>query len=63
MKRLRVGLQAIEVLILPAATGRLVQAPNDAVARPAGLAMGPDGSLSVAEDAKGRIWRIVYTGR
>ena len=28
--------------------------PDEAVARPAGLAMGPDGSLYMAEDAKGR---------
>ena len=37
--------------------------PNDAAARPAGLAMGPDGSLYVAEDAKGRVWRVIYTGK
>ena len=37
--------------------------PNDAAARPAGLAIGPDGSLYVAEDAKGRIWRVIYTGK
>ena len=37
--------------------------PNDAAARPAGLAVGPDGSLYVAEDAKGRIWRVIYTGK
>lgn len=33
-----------------------------AVARPGGLAMGPDGSLYVAEDVAGRIWRITYSG-
>ena len=37
--------------------------PNDAAARPAGLTMGPDGSLYVAEDAKGRVWRVIYTGK
>jgi len=37
--------------------------PNDAAARPAGLALGPDGSLYVAEDAKGRVWRVIYTGK
>jgi glucose/arabinose dehydrogenase len=30
--------------------------------RPTGLAVGPDGSLYVSDDAAGRIWRIVYKG-
>jgi glucose/arabinose dehydrogenase len=34
--------------------------PGQAVARPGGLAVGPDGSLYIAEDAKGKIWRIMY---
>jgi glucose/arabinose dehydrogenase len=34
--------------------------PNDAAARPCGLAVGPDGSLYVVDDTKGKVWRIVY---
>jgi glucose/arabinose dehydrogenase len=37
-----------------------LMSPAEAVARPGGLAMGPDGSLYIAEDVKGRIWRVVY---
>jgi mono/diheme cytochrome c family protein len=36
--------------------------PGRAVHRPTGLAVGPDGSLYVADDKGGRIWRITYTG-
>lgn len=35
---------------------------SDAVHRPVGLAMGPDGSLYVTESNRGKIWRITYTG-
>ncbi len=36
--------------------------PNDAVYRPTGLAVGPDGSLYISDSRKGRIWRVMYTG-
>lgn len=35
---------------------------SDAAYRPMGLALGPDGSLYVADTEKGKIWRITYTG-
>jgi glucose/arabinose dehydrogenase len=37
--------------------------PNDAVARPDGVAQAPDGSLYISESQKGKIWRVMYTGR
>jgi len=35
--------------------------PRNARYRPVGLALGPDGSLYVADSQKGRVWRISYT--
>ncbi len=35
---------------------------RDAFYRPGGVAVGPDGSLYIAETEKGRIWRVIYTG-
>jgi glucose/arabinose dehydrogenase len=35
---------------------------GDARFRPAGVAVGPDGSLYITETEKGRIWRVIYTG-
>lgn len=37
--------------------------PTDADARPDGLAQAPDGSLLVTDSQKGKVWRILYTGR
>ena len=35
---------------------------SDAVYRPMGIAMGPDGSLYLAETEKGKIWRVMFKG-
>ncbi|MBD2699555.1 PQQ-dependent sugar dehydrogenase [Spirosoma sp. BT702] len=35
---------------------------SDATYRPMGIAMGPDGSLYIAETEKGKIWRVTYKG-
>lgn len=35
---------------------------SDAVYRPMGIAMGPDGSLYVSDTEKGKIWKISYKG-
>jgi glucose/arabinose dehydrogenase/mono/diheme cytochrome c family protein len=39
-----------------------VKSPAEAAHRPSGLAVGPDGSLFVSDDVRGRIYRIVYHG-
>lgn len=36
--------------------------PSDAAHRPVGLAMGPDGSLYISDEVKGKIWRIMFKG-
>ena len=35
----------------------------DAAARPDGVAQAPDGSLYITESVKGKIWRVIYTGK
>jgi mono/diheme cytochrome c family protein len=36
--------------------------PEGAIYRPSGVAVGPDGSLYVSDDNKGRIYKITYVG-
>jgi sugar lactone lactonase YvrE len=36
--------------------------PGRARHRPAGLTVGPDGALYIADDVRGRIWRVTYRG-
>ena len=35
--------------------------PNDAVARPDGVAQAPDGSLYIGDSQKGRIWHVLLS--
>jgi glucose/arabinose dehydrogenase len=40
-----------------------LMSPNDAAARADGVAQAPDGSLYITDSQKGRIWRVMYTGK
>lgn len=67
-----------QVVFVPFADGRLagdrevfvdgfageeeVNQPEDADYRPTGLALGPDGSIYIADSVQGRIWQVHYTG-
>ncbi|MGZ8457449.1 MAG: PQQ-dependent sugar dehydrogenase [Gemmatirosa sp.] len=44
------------------AGGEARRQPGQALYRPVGLATAPDGGIYVTDDARGRIWKIVYTG-
>lgn len=37
--------------------------PKNARFRPCGLAQGPDGSLFISDDKKGRIWKVTYSNQ
>ena len=37
--------------------------PAEAVARPGGTYVGPDGTMYITETVKGKIWRVVYRGK
>jgi glucose/arabinose dehydrogenase len=38
-----------------------LMSPADAVARPNGIAQGPDGSLYITESVTGKTWRVMYS--
>jgi mono/diheme cytochrome c family protein len=38
------------------------RSPDKAAHRPTGVAVGPDGSLYISDDVRGRIYRVVYRG-
>jgi glucose/arabinose dehydrogenase len=40
-----------------------VKSPGDAVYRPMGLAVGPEGALYISDSQKGRIWKVTYSAR
>ena len=37
-----------------------VMSPDDALHRPMGLAIGPDGSLYITDSKQGKLWRVLY---
>jgi glucose/arabinose dehydrogenase/mono/diheme cytochrome c family protein len=39
-----------------------VEEPGQALHRPSGLAVGPEGALYISDDQHGRIWRVTYQG-
>jgi glucose/arabinose dehydrogenase len=39
-----------------------VKQPDRAAHRPAGLSLGPDGAIYIADDQGGRVWRVTYKG-
>ena len=39
-----------------------IQLGNEGIARPTGLAVGPDGTLYIADGQRGKIWRIAANG-
>ncbi|MEJ7739176.1 MAG: PQQ-dependent sugar dehydrogenase [Chitinophagaceae bacterium] len=43
--------------------GKDVFNPRDAEHRPCGLAQGPDGSLYISDDVKGKIWKIGFNAK
>jgi glucose/arabinose dehydrogenase len=40
-----------------------MMSPAEAVARPGGTYVGPDGTMYITETVKGKIWRVIYRGK
>ena len=58
----RNGIPSMDFEIFADGFAGAMKSPAGARARPAGLALGSDGSLYVSDDKSGRIWRITYKG-
>ena len=41
----------------------VLKGPDQAVARPNGTYVGPDGTMFITESVKGKIWRVIYRGK
>jgi glucose/arabinose dehydrogenase len=40
-----------------------LKSPAEAIARPNGTYVGPDGTMYITESVKGKIWRVIYRGK
>jgi glucose/arabinose dehydrogenase len=43
--------------------GKTIARSNEATYRADGVAQGPDGTLYITESQKGRVWRVIYSGK
>jgi glucose/arabinose dehydrogenase len=59
----RNGIASMEFEIFADGFAGAMKSPAGAKSRPAGLALGSDGSLYVSDDKGGRVWRITYKGK
>ena len=57
------GVPSMEFELIADGFAGPIKSPGGARSRPAGLALGSDGSLYVSDDKGGRIWKITYKGK